>query len=248
METNVGGLRAVELQFRGIREFESGETTFFQTKTRLNTPKLGALAPENFRNVAEMSDQCISLFELELTQALESGIKLRERDIFYRWISVYMPMRFLGSPSAEKWLMQMMDIAEMDTNRVCFELPPEILIDGTVKHSKAVEQLRNRGFHFMITEFGGTMSPLMKLSLFPVDFVMLSQEVTTYLGKNSRAELAVNSIVDFVAGLGATSIADGVSTVNQAEMLYQAQCHYGAGALAGKYMAERYIRKKKDDQ
>ncbi len=247
METLVGGLRAVELQFRGIREFETGETAFYQSRTRLNTPKLGTLMPENFRGVAEMSDQCMSLFELEITQMLEAAIKLREREIFYRWVSVYMPMRFLGSSGAEKWLMQMMDTAEMDTNRLCFELSPDILLEGNVSHSKAVTQLRNRGFHFMITQFGGTSSPLMKLSLFPVDFVMMSQEIIGYLGKSERAGLAVNSIVDFIAGMGATAIADGVSTVAQAEALYQSQCHFGAGSLAGRYVGERYIRRKKEE-
>jgi len=32
--------------------------------------------------------------------------------------------------------------------------------------------------------------------------------------------------------------------VHQAEILYEFECHYCAGELAGKYMAERYIRRK----
>ena len=38
--TKVGGLRAVDMKFRGIREFEFGELQFLQSKTKLNTPDL----------------------------------------------------------------------------------------------------------------------------------------------------------------------------------------------------------------
>ncbi len=247
METLVGGLRAVELLYRGIREFETGETTFLQSKTRLNTPSLGTIMPESFRGVAELSDQCITLFELELTQALEAGIRLRERDFYYKWISVYMPMRFLGSSSAQTWLMQMMDTAEMDTNRVCFELSPDLLVNGEKKHMNNVELLRNRGFHFLMTEFGGASCPLMRLGLYPVDYVMMSQEIIGYLNKGERGLLSVDSVVSFIEGLGAEPIADGVTTSNQAELLYRSKCRYGAGALSGKYVQERYLRKRKED-
>ena len=244
--TKVGGLRAVEMFFRGIREIESGTINFFQSRTRLNTPGLGTLMPDNFRDVAELSNQCVALFELELTQALEAEKKFKERDFFYKWLSVYMPPRFLLERAVEQKLLNFLEENGTDTNRICFEFPSKLLIDGTTKMSRVIDNLRNRGFHFMLTGFGGNNCPLMKLSEFPVDFVMLSQEVTSYIGRNERSNAAVHSIVEFVNGLGADPIADGISTANQAEALFQAECRYVAGALAGKYTPERYIRKRSE--
>ena len=243
--TKVGGLRAVEMQFRIIREFDTGETAFIQSKTRLNTPGLGTLMPETYRKVAELSNQCLTLFDFELMQAAETIKNLQERDFYFRWVSVYMPSRYLESKGAQQKLMNSMDDLQTDTNRICFELSPGILYEGGNRHSMMIEQLRNRGFHFMITDFGGSNSPLMRLAYFPVDFVMMSQEINGYLNKGERSLSAVGSIVDFIDGMGATAIADGVSNAEQAELLYQAECKYGAGSLAGKYMAERYIRNKK---
>ena len=248
-ETKVGGLRAVELYYRGIREFESGETIFLQSKTRLNTPDLGTMMPETYRKVAELSNQCLTLFDFELQQLTETIKSLQERDFYFRWISVYMPLRFLESKGAQQKLMNVMDETGTDTNRICFEVTPEILLEGTSRHSMMIEQLRNRGFHFMIPDFGGSNTPLMKLAMFPVDYVMMSQEVNGYLGKGDRALSAVSSVVDFIDGMGATAIADGVTNAEQAEQLFQAECRYGAGSLSGKYVAERYLRnkKRKDD-
>ena len=248
-ETKVGGLRAVELYYRGIREFESGETVFLQSKTRLNTPDLGTMMPETYRKVAELSNQCMTLFDFELKQLTDTIKSLQEREFYFRWISVYMPLRFLESRGAQQKLMNVMDETETDTNRICFELNPEILLQGNSRHSMMIEQLRNRGFHFMIPDFGGINTPLMKLALFPVDYVMMSQEVNGYLGKGQRSLAAVSSVVDFIDGMGANAIADGVSSAEQAEQLFQANCKYGAGSLTGKFVAERYLRnkKRKDD-
>ncbi len=243
-QSEVGGLRAVEMFFRGIREIESGQIMFFQSKTRLNTPSLGTIMPENFRDVAELSNQGVSLFELEFRQSREALKKFLERDFYFRWLSVYMPPNYLTERSVENKLIQITDEEEIDTNRICFELPLKILVDGNIKMARMIENLRNRGFHFMLTGFGGNNSPLMKLSDYPVDFVMLSQEITGYIGKNERSNDAVKSIIDFVEGLGAEPIADGISTANQAETLHKCGCRFVAGQLAGKYTSERYVRKR----
>ena len=250
VQTKVGGLRAIELYYRGIREFESGDTAFFQSKTRLNTPDLGTLMPETFRKVAEFSNQCLSLFDLEFTQAMQAIKSLLDKEFYFKWLSVYMPLKYLMEKGAQQKLMERLDELEVDTNRICFELSPDILIHGEREHSINIEQLRNRGFHFMITDFGGINSPLMRLAYFPVDYVMLSSELLAYLQQESRAYSAIEAIVEFSDSMGAEVIADGVSKAEQAEMLYEAQVKYGAGNLAGTYIAERYIRKKgaKDEE
>ena len=46
------GVRAIELQYRVIREISTGQAAAFQTQTRLNSPKLGVLTPDKFRDVS----------------------------------------------------------------------------------------------------------------------------------------------------------------------------------------------------
>lgn len=242
--TTVGGLRAVEMFYRGIREIETGSVAFFQSRTRLNTPGLGTLMPENFRDVAELTNQCVSLFEMESLQAIEAEENFRNRDFFFRWLSYYLPPKYLLDRGAESHILGMMVDHGVDSNRICFELPAKLLTEGTTRHARAISNMRNNGFHFMLTGFGGANCPLMKLSEFPVDYVLLSQEITSYIGKNDRSNAAVKSIIEFVSGLGAEPIADGISNSGQAEALYEAECKYIAGPLAGKYTAERYIRKR----
>lgn len=245
-QTLVDGLRAIELRYRCIREISSGTTAFYQSQTRLNSPGLGVIMPDSFREIAEITTQCISLFDLEFLQLLETYTLFLNSELNYKWISAYVPAKYLADKKSERNILEYCDRYTVPTNKICFELAPSILTDTEHDISNMIKRLRNRGFHFMISGFGGDTCPLMRLSSFEVDYVMLSAEVMQYVGLNERADNAVKSIIDFVSGLGAEPIADAVANAKQAERLYECECHYCAGSLAGNYVTERYLRRKND--
>ncbi len=247
VQTLVGGLRAVELYYRPVRESQSGNVAFYQSQTRLNTPGLGTLMPENFRDVAEVTNQCVNLFELEVVQAMEAIKKFIERDVGFEWVSVYMPAEYLRDIRAERNLAEFCEKLEVHTNKLCFTLSSKLLEEQDGSASLVMKNLRNRGFHFMLTGFGTDSCPMMKLSEFNVDYVMLSPEITQFLGKSERGDGAVRSMIGFVSELEANAIADGVTSSRQAEQLFEYGCSYCAGPLTGKYIPERFIRRKKDE-
>lgn len=247
-QTTVDGLRAVELQYRIIREIASGQSSFYQSQTRLNSPGLGVIMPDSFREVAEITTQCISLFDLELLQLLEAHNKFVEREVPFKWLSVYAPAKYFNDKQSERNIIEYCSRYKVPTNHICFELAARVLTDSENDITDMIRRLRNRGFHFMLTGFGGDTCPMMRLSAFEVDYVMLSPEVTQYLGLGERSDSAVKSIIDFVSGLGAEAIGDAVKNAQQAETLYACGCSYCAGSLAGKYVGERYVRKRGDQE
>lgn len=247
-KSGADGVRAIELQYRVIREISTGQAAAFQTQTRLNSPKLGVLTPDKFRDVSEITNQAVRLFMLELIQALEAHNTFVERELNFNWISLYMPVKFLKEPRAEKTLLEYFSRYNVPTSRICFELSEKLLEETDGQVSTVIQQMRNRGFHFMLTNFGGNTCPMMRLSDFSVDYVMLSPEVSNYIGKGERSDNAVKSIIGFVNELGAEPVADGVFNSHQAETLYSFECAYCAGSLSGKYMAERYVRRRSDGE
>jgi EAL domain-containing protein (putative c-di-GMP-specific phosphodiesterase class I) len=246
-KATVDGVRAVELQYRVIREISSGQAAAFQSQTRLNSPKLGVLTPDKFRDVSEITNQAVRLFILELIQALEAHNTFVERELNFNWLSLYMPVRFLKEPKAGKTLLEYFSRYNVATSRICFELSEKLLEETDGQASTVIQQMRNRGFHFMLSNFGGNTCPMMRLSDFSVDYVLLSPEVSNFIGRSERTDSAVKSIIGFVNEMGAEPIADGVFNSRQAETLYGFECDYCAGTLAGKYMAERYVRRKKEE-
>ena len=247
IQTTVGGLRAVEMQYRSIREIPGGHTAFYQSQTRLNSPKLGVLTPEKFRDVCEMTNQSSKLFELELIQALDACNTFIEREIAFNWLSLHMPVRCLREQRTIRMINERCSQKEIPTSKVCFELAVNLLEETDGEASDTINKMRNLGYHFMLADFGESSCPMMRLSDFSVDYVMLSPEVSNYIGKSERSDNAVRSIISFVNELGSEPIADGVFNSKQAELLYSFECSYCAGSLAGKYMTERYVRGRKEE-
>ena len=55
-------------------------------------------------------------------------------------------------------------------------------------------------------------------------------------------------MISFFKELDCDAIADGIENSRQAEKLYELECTYCAGPLAGNYMKERYVRGRSDDK
>jgi len=244
--TTVGGLRAVQLRYRPIRNIATGETVFYQSRTQLNTPGLGTLMPENFRDIADMSSQGTQLFLLELVQAIQTHQELVEREINFEWLSVYMPVHYLLQIACDRALMENCRKYELMYNRLCFALSGKLLLEKDNIASRMIRILHGYGFHFMLMDFGTKNCPVMRLADFPVDYVMLSPELTYNLSRDHRAHSIVGSAVSLVNDIGAVPVADGVTASHQAEAFYEFGCPFCAGGLAGDYMALEDFPDKRD--
>jgi EAL domain-containing protein (putative c-di-GMP-specific phosphodiesterase class I) len=161
-------------------------------------------------------------------------------------MSVYLPVRLLRETRTSKFVADYAARYQVSTSRICFELSEKLLMENDEQIPNSIQSMRNLGFHFMLTNFGGSSCPMMRLSNYPVDYVMLSPEVANYIGRGERSDNAVKSIISFVNDIGSEPVADGVFNSHQAEMLYSFECSYCAGSLSGKYMTERYVRRRSD--
>ena len=242
MQTKVDGLRAVDLQYRPIREIATGRSPFFQSRTQLNTPELGTLMPEVFRRPAEFSGQSRKLFPLELIAMLEAVQAFKDREMMFEWFTVYVSMRTLRDVALEPLVTSTCDQMDIMPGRVCLTLPQGALDETDGIAANAAERLRRRGFHVMVTDFGENGCSFLKLSDIPADYVMLSPRITRYIGKNDRGDSAVRSVVSVLDDMGCKVIADGIRNSKQAEALYEFGCNYCAGSLAGNYLPyESYL-------
>ena len=239
--STVDGVRAVELFYRPIKNTDSGRVTFLQSQTRLNSPVMGTLMPADYLPVAQLSDQCLSIFKLALVQLLQALGKFHEREVDVDWASVFMPARFLRQTEAPRIATDYCDKFGVKYERVCFELSPDVLDESDSSSADNVALMRRQGFHFLLTGFGTEDFKMLK-----VDNIMLDGSVAQVLGKSDRYDTCVNSLLNFVFDLNAEVIADGITDDKQVKKLSGMQCLYYSGEKAGKYIAERYVRNRNE--
>lgn len=242
--STVDGVRAIELLYRPIKNVDDNDTSFYQTELRLNGPQLGVLLPKDFIPVAELSEQCISIFKLAFVQLLQAINKFKSRDIDFSWISVYMPVRFLRRDDCVKTVTDLCGKLDVMSKKICFEISDNLLLETDGSAAENINVLRDKGFHFLLNSFGGDNCNMIKMADFNVDFVMLSSSVIKTLGSNERADSCVRSLINFVNDLGAEPVATEIFENSQRSQLSEYQCLYYTGDSAGKYIAERYMRRR----
>lgn len=236
-QTTVGGLRAIELNFRPMRDINTGRSISFLSRTHLNSPGLGVLMPETFRPAADISGQAQELFHLEMLRLAESAIALKESDRIFEWLSLDMPLSILKDRASTKILETICDQFSLSSGKFAFVIPETVLLEQDSTAAENIAFLRRLGYHMILSSFGENGCPFMKLSEYTMDYVMLSPSVTNYINKTERGNQAVHSIISFINELGCDPIADGVKNSVQAEILYSFGCNYCAGSLCGEYIS-----------
>lgn len=233
--TNVGGLRAIELNYRPLRDIGTGRTLSYLSRTNLNSPGLGVLMPETFRPAAEKSGKSRDLYSLELLQLAEGIRSMNQAGRLFNWISIQMPMDILRDGAAAKVAEKICDQFSITSNEICFAIPERVLTEKDNAAAENITRLRRHGFHIMLEGFGES-SPYLRLSMIEPDFILLSPSVTDYIGKGERAEQAVRSLIALINDQDIEPVADGVQNSTQAEKFYEFGCNLCAGSLSGDYV------------
>lgn len=241
----VGGLRAVEVRYRAVRETDSGNVKFYQTQIRLNSPSMGVLMPERFLPVLEFDDRAVSVFELALAQVLKAQTKFTERDLSFDWISLYMPLRLLRRPDCLSIISAVSEKYQVSPGKICFELSPSLLEEKDKRCARTVNKLRESGYHLMLSGMQGDSVQLMSLCAYDLDFIVLSQSVTDMIGASEKADVCVKSLISFISDCGAEPIAD-ITDSKLCPKLYDFECLYYTGGGPESFMLERFVRKRQE--
>lgn len=245
-DITVDGVRAIELMYRAIRRTDNDVLAFYRTNMRMNSPSMGTMMPDRYQLVLDSTERCISVFKLAMIQLMQASEKFSERGIDFSWCSIYMPLMLLRKNDCQKTVSEIISGYSIFPENICFELPLSLLDEEDGRCAESIKNMRKRGFHFMLPGVGGDGFPLMKLADFELDYVLLDNSLTDMLGVSERSDLCIKSIISFISELDAEPVADGVLSSAQAEKLYDLDCSFYTGDYAGKYMLERFIRKKSE--
>ncbi len=246
-EVTTDGVRAVELFYRDIKRTSDNKSVFLMSQMRLNGPKMGVLEPDVYRKVAELSDQCCELFELGMHQFLQAIVKFQERDIFFKWVSLYMPVRFLKRDDSLKIISELCGKYKVKSEMICFEMDSSILDDDDERTVENMDKIRSSGYSFMLNNLAVTSSAMLRLADYSFDYVVLAEDIAHTVCKNERSQSCVRSFVSFAGELEAECIASDVISKDQAEKLSDCECTLYVGEYAGSFRAERYVRHKSSE-
>ena len=156
------------------------------------------------------------------------------------WISVNLSARQLSEPGLASAVNSILDESRLEPDSLWLELTETALLRAG--HSATVElaAVQALGVHIGMDDFGTGYASLTNLQRLPIDFFKIDQSFVKCLDRNDGAQASGNAIVAALAQLGSTlglrTIAEGIESVEEADLLRAYGCNYGQGFLLARPM------------
>jgi EAL domain-containing protein (putative c-di-GMP-specific phosphodiesterase class I) len=111
------------------------------------------------------------------------------------------------------------------------EITEGALLDDSVGLSQTLQSLRTVGAQISIDDFGTGYSSLSRLSKLPVDTLKIDRSFTSGLAADESSQAVVSTIVSLARAFKLRTVAEGVETAEQLEILRALGCEQSQGFL-----------------
>ena len=213
-------------------DLETGSVTGAEALLRWERPGAGNMPPDQFIAVAEET----GLIGPIGTWALQEAC--REATTWPGQLTVAVnvsPVQFRQAGLFEA-VVAALEASGLPPERLEVEITEGVLLNDTEETLGTLRRLRNLGVKIAMDDFGTGYSSLGYLQKFPFDKVKIDRSFVRHLGGNRSAEAIVRAVVGMSHALGVHTIAEGVETSVQADMLRQKGCEEVQGYLYGRPM------------
>jgi diguanylate cyclase (GGDEF)-like protein/PAS domain S-box-containing protein len=147
-------------------------------------------------------------------------------------MSVNLSGHELNHPDIVTWVIKEIARAEIDPTRLWLEITETALVSSPSIRS-TLWRLRDLGVRLVVDDFGTGYSSLTSIRELPVEVVKIDRSFVAGLGRRSKDETIVGTVVDLAQSLNMLTVGEGVETAEQAEMLAELGCELGQGYFFG---------------
>jgi PAS domain S-box-containing protein len=227
--------RALENQelvpfFQPLVELRTGQLAGFEVLARWQHPQLGPILPEDFIALAEQNGLIGKLMEQVLEKAFLCAPNLPE------------PLALAINVSPSQWqdlelpaqILKAAGKANFSPTRLTIEITESALFNNLNKAKTIAHELKTAGCRLALDDFGTGYSSLAHLQALPFDELKIDRSFVSSMAKTRESRKIVAAIVGLGHSLGLITVAEGVETEQQADMLLWLGCEVGQGWLYGK--------------
>lgn len=223
----------IETWYQPVVRSSTGELCSEEALIRWNDPELGRIQPDDFVPVLE-DNRLIYKIDLCNIANILRDLKNREKNgMFINPVSVNLSRTDFTQLDMCREIMEMADKAGIDHRYLIIEITESALAERSDFLREIINGFREHGFQVWIDDFGSGYSALNLLDTFQFDLLKFDAYFTRTLKHGSRSEIILSTIVDMANRIGVETLAEGVETEEQYDILKT----IGVSKLQGYYFS-----------
>jgi diguanylate cyclase (GGDEF)-like protein/PAS domain S-box-containing protein len=222
------------VHYQPVVDLPTQQLTGVEALVRWQHPERGMLGPHHFIHNAEESGLIVPLGRWVLQQAcLQLG----------RWqhtpagrdlkMNVNLSARQFQYTGLVGDVRDAIAAAGIVASRLTLEITESMLLHDMDAAIETLEALRGLGVRLAIDDFGTGYSSLNYLKRLPVDIIKIDRAFVTQVATHADDKALVHAVVSLSQALSMETVAEGIETDDQWEMLHRLGCDYGQGYLFG---------------
>ncbi|HEX4321771.1 MAG TPA: EAL domain-containing protein [Acidobacteriaceae bacterium] len=213
--------------FQPIVELRTGKLSGFEVLSRWKHPVLGMIPPDRFIPLAESTGLIGQLTDSILRQAFAAVATLPSPLSLSVNIS---PIQFRDD-ELPRYIEQAISSGGFDCERLILEVTESALLDNMLQARKISMGLKELGIRLALDDFGTGYSSLRHLQALPFDELKVDGSFVRSMDHTRESRKIAAAVVGLGHSLGLTTVAEGIETRAQAEMLLWLGCDLGQGWL-----------------
>lgn len=223
----------LEVHYQPVVDLGSGRLVGLEALARWDRAGHGPVPPDVFVPLAEANGMVTALTAWVLRRAcadaaaaLAAGALPPDGEV-----AVNLSGHDVTAPGLLTTVRDALDAAGLAPARLVLEVTESVLMVDVERSTAMLGALRDLGVGIAIDDFGTGYSSLAYLRRFPVDRLKVDRSFTCGVGESPEDLAVVSSVVQLARALGLRTVAEGVETQEQRDVLTVMGCDDGQGYL-----------------
>ncbi|MEJ2521346.1 MAG: EAL domain-containing protein [Gammaproteobacteria bacterium] len=222
-----------QLLYQPKVDLRDGRVAGAEALLRWQHTRRGEVPPSVFIPLAEESSLIFDIGEWVLDQVCTDFSRWQRHVPWPGRVAVNLSLRQLRQGDFVRRIEGIFESHQLPPSCVEFEITESTLADNGEKTLRMLDRLYRLGLHLSIDDFGTGYSSLSSLQHFPIGTLKIDRSFVGDAMERQDSRAIVTAILGLGKSLGMDVVAEGVETVEQAELLKSLGCHYAQGHLFG---------------
>ena len=224
------------LHYQPVLHLPTGEVTGVEALVRWQHPERGLLMPCDFVPLAEQNGVVVALTRWVLAEATRQAVAW-ERAGLPLITGVNISAAHFGTGTLVADVHDALEAAGLAPERLLLELTETSVAEDPLRAAAQFAQLRVTGVEVSIDDFGSGFSSLSQLVSIPAGVLKLDRSLIAGTAtRRSESAAAIAAVVGLAGACGMRSLAEGVETAEQLELVTELGCTYAQGYFIARPM------------
>ena len=233
----------ITLFYQPIINLSTGEISGFEALMRWFHPEKGFISPGLFIPIIEETGQIIEASKWAFASACRALKRIQESTRYHKELhmSVNFSSKDFSAPDFVNNVYDTLSLTDVKAEQIHLEITERLLIGQPERAKETLSMCRRAGMGIAIDDFGTGYSSFNYLHTYPINTLKIDQSFVRDMTQDKGMYEMVRSIISLSQNLEMKVVAEGVETLEEAQMLKELGCQYVQGFYFAKPMAEKDV-------